>query len=263
VTEGKTVVGHANAEGAGAAGAAKAKSKDRVEATTPSMRELQHGPAAVGPGQPPPASGVTTGSMAGTSKDADLFANTSRTGAKLSRDETADVLSGAVVPPGADGSTPRRSRKSMAAEGGAAAMAGGDALENEESEDEFIQEEDEDERIIAQGGMGIPIGEVRRSLCTSRCLLAEGITHRLPDRPAQDGLPRPLLAELSSQDVGRKCLILDLDETLVHSSFKVFKKNALKLSFGVPPFVGQRRGPYRSDGSADYTPGRLCGARRD
>lgn len=33
----------------------------------------------------------------------------------------------------------------------------------------------------------------------------------------------PLLSELGAQDTGRKCLVLDLDETLVHSSFKAIQ----------------------------------------
>ncbi|KAH8914151.1 NLI interacting factor [Atractiella rhizophila] len=44
------------------------------------------------------------------------------------------------------------------------------------------------------GGLGIPIGP--------------------------DGKPKPLLPELLPSDAGKKCLVLDLDETLVHSSFK-------------------------------------------
>ena len=34
-------------------------------------------------------------------------------------------------------------------------------------------------------------------------------------------MPRPLLPPVALQHEGRKCLVLDLDETLVHSSFKV------------------------------------------
>jgi RNA polymerase II subunit A small phosphatase-like protein len=131
------------------------------------MRELSHttnATAAAPTASTTAATGRSDASVAGTSKDADMVANTSRTGAKLPRDETADVLSGAVVPPGADGSTPRRSRKSSAAGGEGGAGVGpaedGGPAEGEESEDEFMQEDDEDERIIAQGGMGIPIGEV-------------------------------------------------------------------------------------------------------
>jgi predicted HAD superfamily phosphohydrolase YqeG len=37
----------------------------------------------------------------------------------------------------------------------------------------------------------------------------------------QNGHLRPLLTEIGAIDTGRKCLVLDLDETLVHSSFKV------------------------------------------
>lgn len=40
-------------------------------------------------------------------------------------------------------------------------------------------------------------------------------------------IERPLLGPSMSGDNGKKCLIIDLDETLVHSSFKVF--NALQL----------------------------------
>jgi len=54
--------------------------------------------------------------------------------------------------------------------------------------------EDEEERLIINGGVGIPIGP--------------------------DGVPRPLLPPLAPQHAGRKCLVLDLDETLLHSSFK-------------------------------------------
>jgi RNA polymerase II subunit A small phosphatase-like protein len=54
--------------------------------------------------------------------------------------------------------------------------------------------EDEEDRLIMNGGIGIPIGP--------------------------DGIPRPLLPPLAPQHAGRKCLVLDLDETLLHSSFK-------------------------------------------
>lgn len=37
----------------------------------------------------------------------------------------------------------------------------------------------------------------------------------------KDGELRPLLPPIAPHHVGRKCLVLDLDETLVHSSFKV------------------------------------------
>lgn len=41
------------------------------------------------------------------------------------------------------------------------------------------------------------------------------------DPLTQDGIPKPLLPPIAPKHAGRKCLVLDLDETLVHSSFKV------------------------------------------
>ncbi|KAI8814838.1 HAD-like domain-containing protein [Cladochytrium replicatum] len=38
--------------------------------------------------------------------------------------------------------------------------------------------------------------------------------------PTKNGPGKALLKPLAPEDVGRKCLVLDLDETLVHSSFK-------------------------------------------
>lgn len=55
--------------------------------------------------------------------------------------------------------------------------------------------DDDEDRLIMNGGMGIPIGP--------------------------DGQPQPLLPSILPQHTGRKCLVLDLDETLVHSSFKM------------------------------------------
>lgn len=43
----------------------------------------------------------------------------------------------------------------------------------------------------------------------------------MPINLVQDGTPRPLLPAIASKYLGRKCLVLDLDETLVHSSLKV------------------------------------------
>ena len=49
----------------------------------------------------------------------------------------------------------------------------------------------------------------------------------------QDGLPHPLLDELVPELKGRKCLVLDLDETLVHSSFKVRRRNISNSTKGI------------------------------
>ena len=53
----------------------------------------------------------------------------------------------------------------------------------------------EEQRLIQQGGTGIPLDEY--------------------------GRPQPLLAQPALGSAARKCLVLDLDETLVHSSFKL------------------------------------------
>jgi RNA polymerase II subunit A small phosphatase-like protein len=165
------------------------------------------------PGTPvtPPSPTISQGGTQHPPADIapEVLAASQRGGTHLPRDETADVLSGAVQAPGSEGLTPKKDKRrkssgeassmAMSPDGNAAgdeshvssaSSTGDEALED--SEDEYL---DEDERIIAAGGMGIPIDE--------------------------NGIPRPLLAELTPSDGGRKCLVLDLDETLLHSSFKV------------------------------------------
>ncbi|KAF7321323.1 Protein phosphatase [Mycena kentingensis (nom. inval.)] len=101
--------------------------------------------------------------------------------------ETEGVTSGAVQPPGSTGESAIHhapKRDSVA-----------DETDTSFTDDEDIDNiEDEEERLIQNGGAGIPIGP--------------------------DGAPKPLLPPIAPEHVGRKCLVLDLDETLVHSSFK-------------------------------------------
>lgn len=123
-------------------------------------------------------------------------------GTRLPREETGDVMSGAVVPPGSSfvvqeaGATgsPSTSHKGSDDEEGE-----GDRSEDDEWIGDEQLEEDEDQteeqRLIMQGGAGIPKDE-------------QGNLH-------------PLLGPIMHQDAGRKCLVLDLDETLLHSSFKM------------------------------------------
>jgi len=131
-------------------------------------------------------------------------------GVALSHEETEGVTSGGVMPPGAgtpvksrrrrSGKTPNPSESIITSvpEPGYGPRAGvllagtGESESDDEDDDE---EEDEEAELIRRGGVGIPIGE--------------------------DGLPHPLLDELAPELKGRKCLVLDLDETLVHSSFKM------------------------------------------
>lgn len=167
------------------------------------------------------ASGLGTSGSPKSEIAPEILAANQAGGTPLSRDETGDVLSGAVQAPGSEGLTPKKEkrRKSSTGEGGdisrvsslnesssssagnneeSRAGADSEVVEDSEVEEEDEEEEeyvDEEERIIAAGGMGIPIDE--------------------------DGNPAPLLKELTPAYKGKKCLVLDLDETLVHSSFKV------------------------------------------
>jgi RNA polymerase II subunit A small phosphatase-like protein len=77
----------------------------------------------------------------------------------------------------------------------------------------LLDDMDEEDRLIAQGGIGIPSGPVR-----SAC---HPMFHKTDTKSLQDGLPAPLLPPVALEHKGRKCLVLDLDETLLHSSFKV------------------------------------------
>ncbi|KAH9820817.1 hypothetical protein DFH28DRAFT_1121176 [Melampsora americana] len=138
-------------------------------------------------------------------------ANAGGGGVKLPEDETEGVLSGAVVPPGTEGNLPKKTPSSSrllarnhshADSLGKVAMVDETEAESVEDEDDDLEdsEDDEEDRIVAMGGMGIPVGE--------------------------DGVARPLLAPLDlTVHQGRKCLVLDLDETLVHSSFKTIPQS--------------------------------------
>ncbi|KAF7376086.1 Protein phosphatase [Mycena sanguinolenta] len=112
--------------------------------------------------------------------------------------ETEGVTSGAVQPPGSTGEPlPHNQHQKR----DSAIDHDGDESDTSFTDDEDMDDvnnvddaQDEEDRLILNGGAGIPIGP--------------------------DGVPKPLLPPISPQHVGRKCLVLDLDETLVHSSFK-------------------------------------------
>ncbi|XP_016051670.1 PREDICTED: CTD small phosphatase-like protein isoform X2 [Miniopterus natalensis] len=52
-------------------------------------------------------------------------------------------------------------------------------------------------------------------LCSRNCPGGTGLTKPMPQPPA-----KYLLPEVTVLDYGKKCVVIDLDETLVHSSFK-------------------------------------------
>lgn len=117
----------------------------------------------------------------------------------LPPDETNGMTSAAVVPPGAtkeDVHEMQRHHGQHRTESENGSDESSSFTEEDDLDDGTPMDEieDEEERLILQGGAGIPIGP--------------------------DGLPRPLLPPVSPKHAGRKCLVLDLDETLVHSSFK-------------------------------------------
>ncbi|KAG6816981.1 hypothetical protein H0H87_001296 [Tephrocybe sp. NHM501043] len=118
----------------------------------------------------------------------------------LPLDETEGVTSGAVQPPGSTGGSPKLENKRHSGDStppsnvSAEEDSEGTSFTEDEDIDGLDELEDDEDRLIMNGGAGIPIGP--------------------------DGRPNPLLPPISPQHAGRKCLILDLDETLVHSSFK-------------------------------------------
>ncbi|KAJ3733622.1 protein phosphatase [Lentinula guzmanii] len=119
----------------------------------------------------------------------------------LPEDETDGVTSGAVQPPGSTGEPLVRSitRESDEDSDGTHFTeedysVGFGSRRGEDYQQTLLDEQAEEERLIRNGGSGIPIGP--------------------------DGVPMPLLPPIAPEHAGRKCLVLDLDETLVHSSFK-------------------------------------------
>ena len=127
--------------------------------------------------------------------------------------ETEGVTSGAVQPPGSKGDDIVHTRTHSQDSGDESDATTTFTEEDDTDELNAIDDlEDEEERLIMNGGVGIPIGPVS---------LPFHLYVFTPHRVTQDGVPRPLLPPLAPQHAGRKCLVLDLDETLLHSSFKV------------------------------------------
>ena len=165
------------------------------------------------PAEAPSPLHISPSSTATPDKDLDVIVPPTPTKV-IPESETGGVTSSAVVPPGstADEVTHLRALHSHDASSGDESD-GTSFTEEEDVEDVpgIDEAEDDEDRLILSGGAGIPIGPVSAILyLTPRSHLS-----------LKDGIPRPLLPPIAPQHAGRKCLVLDLDETLVHSSFKV------------------------------------------
>lgn len=195
--------------------------------------------------------------------------NNSRAGATLSQEETEGVTSGAVMPPGKE--TPAKGRRRRSGKNGPESLItsvpepgqrqvqrdSDDSDDDASDDDDDDDDEDEEQGLIARGGVGIPIGEVR--LRPSFVVLCPRPGGMLTSHPRfQDGLPHPLLDELAPELKGRKCLVLDLDETLVHSSFKVRPDPLARRPVSIQ-VATDRRFCFAANGA----PGRLRRAGRD
>lgn len=135
--------------------------------------------------------------------------------------ETEGLTSGAVQPPGSTGVPPSPERSSANVDGNESDRTS--FTEDDDLNDVDIDEDEEEDKLIMNGGAGIPIGPVSSAfLDSSRAELILGY---------QDGIPRPLLPPIAPIHAGRKCLVLDLDETLVHSSFKVRQLRFFTMAF--------------------------------
>lgn len=156
-------------------------------------------PLPAAPESPPSASRSTsTSSKSEITVDREVVVPPPHT--LLPVEETDGVTSGAVQAPGSTGEplpqvSARIVHRNRDSEDGDSATTSEDQLiynvtESSTELDEIALEA----KLIAQGGSGIPTGP--------------------------DGSPRPLLPPILPEHAGRKCLVLDLDETLVHSSFK-------------------------------------------
>ncbi|KAG6820982.1 hypothetical protein H0H93_008611 [Arthromyces matolae] len=122
-------------------------------------------------------------------QDSDIIVTPPPSSHLLPQEETDGLTSGAVQPPGSTGSSIDIVRPSSGDESDATTYT-----DDDDQPDVSMHNDDEDDALVKKGGNGITVGP--------------------------DGKEQPLLPPVAPQHIGRKCLVLDLDETLVHSSFK-------------------------------------------
>jgi len=101
-----------------------------------------------------------------------------------------------------------------------------DQLGNYSPEKGHIQRVDNDICVPGQVGKKSRRGVLRSLLCcwggssSSKASKASGGSEGRCSPPLSPGSPRYLLPPVRHQDMHKKCMVIDLDETLVHSSFK-------------------------------------------
>ncbi|KAF5389502.1 hypothetical protein D9757_004341 [Collybiopsis confluens] len=177
--------------------------KEAIEAPTSTATSPSHSPEASTSAPVPLPLSIPSPTDTPPNADGDILLPPTPTNQLLPRAETEGMTSGAVVPPGSSGTIDSKRSSHYSSHRQNGSPADGEESEGTSSftDDDEVEEnhnideiEDEEDRLISNGGAGIPIGP--------------------------DGVPRPLLPPIAPQHAGRKCLVLDLDETLVHSSFK-------------------------------------------
>ncbi|KAL0068724.1 hypothetical protein AAF712_004053 [Marasmius tenuissimus] len=147
----------------------------------------------------PPAAAPSPTTATPVDPEADVIIQPPLSAQLLPPETTDGVTSGAVQPPGSTGLTPANGTSPLPTTPDAV-LTRTTTRDTQESEETHMTEsvsaieDEEEERLIRNGGVGIPLGP--------------------------DGTPMPLLPPIAPEHAGRKCLVLDLDETLVHSSFK-------------------------------------------
>lgn len=260
----------------------KNKGKGKVANGSGNAVEMQERPAATptgaakGSNQTKTSLPGTTAGTATTSTEATALAGAPEAGKQDAAVGSSSTTTEEVLAVGAAGTAAvlllpnsrtrrRRSGKKPQAQSGTAGIItslpqAGDDEDEEDSEEESEtsadgseeeegeESEDEEAKLILKGGVGVPIGEVSPYF--------QSAERNSPDVPkhlsSKDGVPRPLLPLITNELKGRKCLVLDLDETLVHSSFKVHHPRTVAYSIILTlPSIADESSSRLRDSSSD------------
>ena len=185
-------------------GKAETEAKKEAPVSTPPPTEVAVTTAPSTPIRPdhPTTSSAVQTDLEPPAVETEVIVPPSPTHHLLPPSETAGVTSGAVQPPGSTG---------REEEDDGQVIGSDDEGEQQDGAEGTVPDEDDEDAIVLRGGLGIPI---------LVCLVNEALRQSSTETAPQDGVERPLLPPLAPEHAGRKCLVLDLDETLLHSSFK-------------------------------------------